>query len=73
MLPIVCTLISLVLCGGTAFFFFCLVLGIVLLRRRGKKITARKAVTTGVQTVSSVFRRNEAGDLVEVGADEDDA
>lgn len=75
-ISIVVSLISMVLCAGIAFFFFCLVLGIILLRRRGKKnVTAKEAVATGVETVSMVFRRNAEGDLEAVAAkdlDEDD-
>ena len=66
-ISIIVSLISLLLCAGFAFLLFCLVLGFVLLRRRGKKqVTATEAVSVGVERVSSVFRRNADGELVEV-------
>ena len=75
-ISIIVSLLSLVLCTGVAFFLFCLVLGIVLLRRRGKKnVTANEAVKHGVETVSMVFRRGADGNLEEVtgpGADDDE-
>lgn len=72
-ISIVVSLLSLLLCSGFAFLFFCLILGIILLRRRGKKkVTAREAVKEGVETVSMVFRRNSEGDLEAVAAKEQD-
>ena len=75
-ISILCSLLSLLVCLGVAFLFFCFVLGIILLRRRGKKnVTAREAVSTGVESVSMVFRRNEDGELAAVtgeGEDDDD-
>lgn len=75
-ISIVCSLLSTVLCLAIAFLFFCLILGIIILRRRGKKkVTAREAVTAGVESVSMVFRRNAEGDLEAVAAgkiDEDE-
>lgn len=73
-ITLICSLLSTLLCAGMAFLFFCFVLGIILLRRRGKKnVTAREAVSTGVESVSMVFRRNADGELAAVtGEDEDD-
>ena len=75
-ISIIVSLLSVLLCGGVAFFMFCLVLGVVLLRRRGRKnVTAKEAVTHGVETVSMVFRRNAQGDLEAVtgaGGDDDE-
>jgi len=68
---IVSALLSLLCCGGTLFLFV-LILGFVLLRRRGKKnVSARDAMNAGVESVSQVFVRGEGGGL-EPADDDDD-
>ncbi len=70
---IVCSLLSLLLCAGFAFLVFAFVLGLILLRRRGKKnVTAAEAVSAGVESVSMVFRRNAAGQMEAVTSDGQD-
>lgn len=67
---IVSALLSLLCCGGTLFLFV-LILGFVLLRRRGKKeVTAREAMNAGVESVSQVFVRGQGG--LEPADDDDD-
>lgn len=67
---IVSTLLSLLCCGGTMFLFV-LILGFVLLRRRGKKdVTARDAMNAGVESVSQVFVRGQGG--LQPADDDDD-
>ncbi|MEQ1565534.1 MAG: hypothetical protein ABMA64_07850 [Myxococcota bacterium] len=64
------------LCAGAGFVLFLLfVIGFVLLRRRGKKVTAKEAVAVGAERVSQVFMRTKDGGLQPVQADdqEDDA
>ena len=66
-------LLSGLLCGALAIFFFLFVLGVVLLRRRGKKdVTAKEAVSAGVESVSQVFRRTPGGLSPDEDEDEDD-
>ena len=58
------------LCCGGFVLIFVLILGFVLLRRRGqKKVTARAAMSAGVESVSQVFVRGKGGLQP---ADEDD-
>ena len=59
------------LCCGVGIFFFLLVVGILILRRRGKKVTVKEAVSTGAETVSQVFVRGQGG-LEALGDDDDD-
>lgn len=69
---IVSALLS-VLCGGaTCIFIALMILGFVLLRRRGKKkVTAQEAVKAGVESVSQVFVRGQGG-LSPMDDDDDD-
>jgi uncharacterized protein (TIGR03382 family) len=58
-------------CCGVGAFLFLAVLGFWLLRRRGKKqISAKEAVSAGVESVSQVFVRGKGGQLE--GDDDDD-
>ena len=67
---LVSLLMSLV-CFGVCVFMLLLVIGIVILRRRGKKdVSMREAVSTGAETVSQVFVRGQGG--LEAYDDEDD-
>ncbi len=72
---LICSILSLlvsVLCsGGFCMFMFFLIVGIVVLRRRGKKVTAKGAVQQGVESVSQVFVRGKAG-LEDFDDDDDD-
>ncbi len=66
---IISALLSLLCCGGTLFLFV-LILGFVLLRRRGQKdVTARDAMSAGVESVSQVFVRGKSG--LEAADDDD--
>lgn len=68
---LVSLLMSLV-CFGVCVFMLLLVIGIVILRRRGKKdVSMREAVSTGAETVSQVFVRGQGG-LEAYDDDEDD-
>jgi hypothetical protein len=59
-------------CGGAGFVLLLLfVIGLVLLRRRGKQnVSAKEAVSAGAESVSQMFRRGQGGALQP--ADEDD-
>lgn len=58
---LVSALLSLLCCGGTLFLFV-LILGFVLLRRRGQQdVSARDAMNAGVESVSQVFVRGKGG------------
>jgi hypothetical protein len=58
---IISALLSLLCCGGTLFLFV-LILGFVLLRRRGQTdVSARDAMNAGVESVSQVFVRGQSG------------
>ncbi len=62
------------LCGGAALFLMlAMVLGFIILRRRGRKgVTPREAVSEGVEQVSQVFRRRPDGGLEPATEDDDD-
>jgi hypothetical protein len=62
------------LCAGVGFVLFLLfVIGLVLLRRRGKKkVTAKEAVAAGAERVSQVFMRTKGGGLQAVDGSDDD-
>lgn len=65
------SLLTTVLCCGLALFIFLLLVGLVILRRRGKKdVSMKEAVSTGAETVSQVFVRGQGG--LEALGDEDD-
>lgn len=67
---LVSLLMSLV-CFGVCVFMLLLVIGIVILRRRGRKdVSMREAVSTGAETVSQVFVRGQGG--LQAYDDEDD-
>ena len=67
---LVVSMILSLLCCGFGIFLFLLVIGIVLLRRRGKKdITMKAAVSAGAESVSQVFVRGKGGQL---DADDED-
>lgn len=72
---IVAILISMLmslLCCGLGIFMLLFVIGIVMLRRRGrKKVTMKEAVSAGASTVSQVFVRGQGG-LEALGDDDDD-
>lgn len=60
------------LCAGAGFVLFVLfVIGVFLLRRRGKKVTAKRAVQVGAERVSQVFMRTKSGGLEPVEGDDD--
>ncbi len=61
-----------VLCGGGGVLLLILgVVGFVMLRKRGKtKVSAKEAVTAGVESVSQVFVRTGGG--LEAFDDDDD-
>ncbi len=61
-----------VLCGGGGLLFIILgIVGFVMLRKRGKtKVSAKEAVTAGVESVSQVFVRTGGG--LEAFDDDDD-
>lgn len=65
--------LSTLLCGGAVFVLFLVVLvvGIVVLRRRGKKVTPKAAMKQGAASVSQVFMRTGKG-LEAVDEDDDD-
>jgi hypothetical protein len=59
-------------CCGIGVFVFVLLLGFMLLRRRGKKkITVKDAVSAGAERVSQVFVRGKGG--LEAMDDDDDS
>ena len=72
---LICSILSLlvsVLCsGGFCLFVFFLIVGVVVLRRRGKKVTAKTAMQQGVESVSQVFVRGKVG-LEDLDDDDDD-
>jgi uncharacterized membrane protein len=72
-IAIVVSLLVTATCLGAGFFlllFF--VVGLVMLRRRGKKnVTAKEAVQVGAERVSQVFMRTSGG-LQAVDDDADD-
>jgi len=74
-LSIICgilsALISLLCSGGFCLFIFFMIVGVIVLRRRGKKVTAKGAVQQGVESVSQVFVRGQAG-LEDYDDDDDD-
>lgn len=68
---LVSLLLSLLCCGG-GLLFFLLVLGFIVMRRRGKKkITAKAAMSAGVESVSQVFVRGKGGLTPEDDEDDD--
>ncbi len=65
-------LLTTLVCCGIGTLILLLVLGVVILRRRGqKKVTMKEAVTAGAETVSQVFVRGQGG-LEALGDDDDD-
>ena len=69
---LVVALLSLLCSGGACILFFLMILGFILLRRRGKKkVSAKEAVSAGVESVSGVFVRTSGG-LKAVDEDEAD-
>lgn len=72
-IAIVVSLLVTSLCAGAGFLlvlFF--IVGVVMLRRRGKKnVTAKEAVQAGAERVSQVFTRTSGG-LQAVDDDDDD-
>ncbi len=65
------SLLTTVFCCGIALFIFLLIVGMVILRRRGKKdVSMKEAVSAGAETVSQVFVRGQGG--LEALGDEDD-
>ena len=67
---LVCVVSLGVCAGGTLFFLF--LVGFLMLRRRGKKkVTAKEAVSAGVESVSQVFMRKPGG-LADLDDDDDD-
>lgn len=66
------SLLTMLLCCGLGIFMLLFVLGIVILRRRGrKKVSVKEAVSVGASTVSQVFVRGQGG-LEALGDDDDD-
>lgn len=56
------SLLTTLICFGVCIFMVLLLIGIIILRRRGnKKVSMREAVTTGAETVSQVFVRGQGG------------
>lgn len=69
---IVSALFTVVCGGGGCVFVGLMILGFVMLRRRGKKnVTAKQAVKAGVESVSQVFVRGEGGLAAYDDEDED--
>jgi hypothetical protein len=67
------SLLSMLLCCGLGIFMLLFVLGIIILRRRGrKKVSVKEAVSVGASTVSQVFVRGQGGGLEALGDDDDD-
>ena len=64
-------LCSLLCCVGTVFLFL-LILGVVLLRRRGKKVTPKAAVKAATERVSQAFMRGPDGKIQGMDDDDDD-
>ena len=65
------SLLTSLICFGVCIFMVLLLIGIIILRRRGKKkVSMREAVTTGAETVSQVFVRGQGG--LQAYDDEDD-
>jgi len=64
-------LASLLCSGGFCLFVFLMIVGVVVLRRRGKKVTAKGAMQQGVESVSQVFVRGQGG-LEDFDDDDDD-
>ncbi|MEZ4323013.1 MAG: hypothetical protein R3F61_36440 [Myxococcota bacterium] len=66
------SLLTTLLCCGIGIFMLLFVLGIIILRRRGKKkVSVKEAVSAGAETVSQVFVRGQGG-LEALGDDDDD-
>jgi hypothetical protein len=64
--------LSTLACGGVGFFLFVAIVGFIVLRRRGKKgVSAKEAVSVGVESVSQVFVRGSGG-LQALDDDDDD-
>lgn len=71
-ISLIISLVSFLCCGGSCIFVFLMILGFVMLRRRGKKnVTPKQAVKAGVASVSQVFVRGEGG-LSDFDDDDDD-
>jgi len=64
-------LLTTLLCCGFGIFCLLLIVGVIILRRRGKKVSVKSAVSTGAETVSQVFVRGSGG-LEALGDDDDD-
>ena len=68
LVSVVCSL----LCFGAGILLLLFVIGLVLLRKRGKQnVTAQEAVAAGAERVSQVFRRKPGGGLEAVDDEED--
>jgi len=64
------SLLMSMLCCGVGILMALFVLGIIILRRRGKKkVTMKEAVSAGAETVSQVFVRGQGG-LEDLGDDD---
>jgi hypothetical protein len=71
LVAIVISLLMSLFCCGIGVFMFVLLLGFMLLRRRGKKkITMKQAVSAGAERVSQVFVRGKGG--LQAADDDDD-
>ena len=69
---IICSLVLSLLCvGAVLLFLVVLLVGVVLLRRRGSKVTVKGAVSVGAESVSQVFMRTKGG-LADMDDDDDD-
>lgn len=65
-------LLTTLVCCGVGILIVLFALGLLILRRRGKKqVSMKEAVTTGAETVSQVFVRGQGG-LEALGDDDDD-
>lgn len=64
------SLLMSLLCCGVGILMALFVLGIIILRRRGKKkVSVKEAVSMGAETVSQVFVRGQGG-LEDLGDDD---
>jgi high-affinity Fe2+/Pb2+ permease len=55
--PLILAAVGSLLCCGSCFLFVVLIVGWMVLRKRGKKASPRQAVVVGVQEMSRAFVR----------------
>jgi hypothetical protein len=62
LLPIICSLLSCLSSGLCCFLFFIMLVGIIVLRKRGKKVSevsAKEILDTGMESATGVFKRSQ--------------